>query len=331
MLSILILWVVATVNFLIWRDNPLAFAHELEEYTDPVTRSLLLRGANELLPLRYAHYLHKMFTYGLVYPYFGWSVIANGYVAEEISRRLPITLFLMGASLIGSIVIGISIGTFAASRQGTKKDKLITASSLFTWSMPVFIIQFLAIFIFSYLLVKYNIYIFPLNAALPVPRPTGLTLCVAIAWHMTLPIITLILTGIGPWVMQTRNIIIDTLTQDYITTARAKGLSERAVVYKHAFKTILPQVSTMIALAIPAVITGSIITETIFAVNGIGNYFCRCWIVEGVGGTTMIRILDPQAIQAVFFIYATIAVILNLIADLTYGVFDPRIRIGAKK
>lgn len=323
-LALFILWVVATINFAIFRDDPYAFYYYDWKWMDITTKNMILQNWDANLLTRYVLHLQKMFTYGLAPPYFGWSKLDSQYIAYRIGQRLPITLFLVGTSLISAIILGISFGMFAASKQGTKKDKAITASSLFTWSTPVFVFQLFAVYVFSYLLVKHGIYILPLNSVLPAPTPTGLGFYLATLWHLILPIITLTLVGLGPWVLQTRNMLIDTFQQDFIITARAKGLNERTVLRKHAFKTILPSISTMITMAIPAVITGSIVTETIFGINGIGNYFCRAFMIEG----QLVRVLDYSVVEAIFFIYATLAVILNLIADLTYAVFDPRIRVG---
>lgn len=323
-LSLFILWIVATINFAIFRDDPFAFYYLDWPYMDVTTKNMILQNWDANLLTRYVLYLQKMFSYGLAPPYFGWSKLDQQYIAYRIGQRLPITLFLIGTSLIGSIIIGTSLGMFAASKRGTRKDKAITASALFTWSTPVFVFQLLAVYVLSYLLIKHGIYILPLNSVLPSTTPTGLGFYLATVWHLILPIITLTLVGLGPWVLQTRNMLIDTLEQDFIITARAKGLSEGTVLRKHAFKTILPSVSTMITMAVPAVITGSIVTETIFGINGIGNYFCRAFMIEG----QIVRVLDYSVIEAVFFIYATLAVVLNLIADLTYAVFDPRIRVG---
>jgi peptide/nickel transport system permease protein len=332
-ISIFILWVIATINYVIFRGDPMAVIHEWEwQYIDPTTKEILLEsfGANLGTFLRYLWYLRTMFTYGLVRPYFGYSRLAADFIAPGLSQRLPITLFLMGTAFMGSVIFGIVMGMLAASRQGSKRDAVITTSSLFTWAMPIFLIQFLAIWILTYLFINYGIHPFSLVAAIDVQELThlsGLQLYATIAWHMTLPIITLMLAGLGPWVIRTRNMLVDTLTQDYIVTARAKGLSERTIMFKHAFKSILPPVATMITLATPTLISGSIITETIFGINGIGNYFLRAFIVEG----QIVRVLDPAVVQAVFFIYATIGVSLNFIADLIYGVFDPRIRVGTRK
>jgi peptide/nickel transport system permease protein len=332
-ISLFLLWIIATINYLIFRGDPLALIHEWEwQYIDPRTKAMLLEsfGANLGTFLRYLWYLRSMFTYGLVRPYFGWSRLAQDFIATGISQRLPITLFLMGTAFVGSMIFGILMGMLAAVKQGTKRDAIITSSSLLTWATPLFVIQLSAVWFFSYLLINHGIYVFSLVAAIEaqeLAHLSGLQLYATVAWHMTLPIITLTLAGLGPWILYTRNLLVDTLTQDYIITARAKGLSERTVLYRHAFKNILPSVATMIALAIPTLISGSIITETIFGINGIGNYFCRAFIIEG----QIVRVLDPAVVQAVFFIYATIAVSLNFIADLIYGVFDPRIHVGTRR
>ena len=116
--------------------------------------------------------------------------------------------------------------------------------------------------------------------------------------------------------------LVDALTQDYVVTARAKGLSERTVLFKHGFKSILPPIATMITLAMPGVVAGAIITETVFGIEGIGK-----WYVTALNES----VADYGVTQAVLFVIATLVVTCNLIADLLYGVLDPRIRVGARR
>lgn len=303
-----------------------------ERWMDPNVKQTLIQGYGMYGPplYRYAMYLRNMFTYGLVPPYFGWSSYDWDFIGNGLARRLPITLFLMGTSLIIIVTLGILIGVFAASMQGTKKDVTITASALLTWGLPIFFTEYLAQFLFLFLYNNYGIKVFPIVGMTSVPAPSGLALYADMAWHFTLPIICLVLAGLGSWILYTRNMIVDILTQDYIVTARAKGLSERTIIFKHAFKSILPQISTMISTSTAALLTGCMITETIFGIEGIGLWYLKV-VYPTTPGALPVRFVDPAVTAAVFFIYTTVVVALNLIADLMYGVFDPRIRVGNRR
>lgn len=149
---------------------------------------------------------------------------------------------------------------------------------------------------------------------------TGLRRVIDVLWHSILPITTLVVAGFGSWALYVRNMMIEALTEDYIVTARAKGVKERNVLFKHAFRSILPPIATIIAMAIPGLVTGAIITETIFSWPGIGK-----WYIDAV--TTG----NHPVSQAVFYNYGVLVILGNLIADLLYGYLDPRIRVGQRR
>jgi len=327
-ISIFILWLVASLNFIIFaasKGDPVRYLLKPEMTKEQRELMAEAYGLNDPLLVKYVKSLRNQFSFGIIPPYFGWSSQTKTWVADGLWWRLVTTVFLLGSALIGRILLGIPTGIYAASRRGSKMDVAVVTSALFTHGVPAFFIQLLAVFILTFLLTKYGIYIFPLTAPLPsklATSLTGLNLYIAVAWHMTLPIITLVLVGFGAWALYIRNMLIDALTQDYVLTARAKGLSERTILYKHAFKSILPPVATMITLAIPGVVTGAIITETIFKIEGIG-----LWYIRALDET----IADYAVAQAVLFIYAALVILCNLIADLLYGVLDPRIRVGMRR
>jgi len=327
LIGLFVLWLVATFNFVIFsmqRGNPVAF---IQDYNmDPAEKAAMLDayGWNDAPEVKYAKYLRNMFTFGIVYPYFGVSVNLNKgeYIATAMTPKLIVTLLLLGTALIGRIIIGIPVGIFAASKRGGKLDIAAVGSALLTWGVPVFFIQLLAILLFGQILRDtYGIRLFA--TTFNPPRYTrDLPWLVATYQQLALPLLVLIFAGFGSWVLYTRNLLIDALTQDYVVTARAKGLSERTVLYRHAFRSILPPISTMLTLAIPGVVTGAIITETIFGINGIGS-----WYVTSL----QYNIADYGIAQAVLFIFATLVIVCNLIADILYGVLDPRIRVGMRR
>jgi peptide/nickel transport system permease protein len=326
-MGIFILWIVATLNFAIFSmqtGNPVAFI--LNYKMDERTKSMLLEafGWNDPWIIKYAKYLRNMFTFGIVYPYFGISISINrgSYIAVEMVPKLIITVMLLGSALIGRIIVGVPIGVFAAAKRGTKLDVATVGVALLTWGVPPFFIQLLAILFFGLVLRDtYGIRIF--STVYNPPAYTGdLKWFLGSIQQLTLPILTLIAAGVGSWILYTRNLLIDALTQDYVVTARAKGLNERTVLFKHAFKSILPPISTMITLSIPGIVTGAIITESIFGINGIGSWYMAS--------------LQPSAAdygiaQAVLFIFATLVILCNLIADILYGILDPRIRVGMRR
>lgn len=327
-ISLLILWLVASLNFTIFAlstGDPVKYLLRPEMRKEQKDLLAQAYGLDEDLHVQYLKSLRNQFSFGIIPPYFGWSVQTGTWVADGLWWRLSITVLLLGSALIGRIFLGIPTGIFAASRRGSKTDVAVVTTALFTYGVPAFFTQLLAVFIFLYLLTHHGIYIVPLTATIDAQTRVGLSglqLYAQIAWHMTLPIVTLVLVGFGAWALYTRNMLIDALTQDYVVTARAKGLSERTILYKHAFKSILPPVTTMVTLAIPGVVTGAIITEQIFKIEGIGT-----WYINALQPS----VADYAVAQAVLFIYAALVILCNLIADLIYGILDPRIRVGMRR
>jgi peptide/nickel transport system permease protein len=135
-----------------------------------------------------------------------------------------------------------------------------------------------------------------------------------------MPLLALVVGGFGSWALYTRNLLLDALTQDYVVTARAKGLSERTILYRHAFRSTLPPIVTMITLSVPGIVTGAMITEWIFTIPGVGRWYLNSLMAA-----------DYPVVQAVLFIYAILVIFANLIADLLYGILDPRIRVGMRR
>ncbi len=321
--SILILYVVATLNFVIFQVvSPVDPVNTYAPVTldiPPETRELLkaIYGLDKPMHERYLYYLKNMFTFE-----FGISFTSRKSVVSEMSARLPSTVLLLGSALVATVLVGTPLGILAASRRGSKVDVMAIGSGLFTWGVPVFYIELLFMLFFSYyLLVSVGVQLFPVRGLYSIPPPSNPFMFMGdVAWHLALPIICLVVGGFGSWALYTRNILLDALTQDYIVTARAKGLSERTVLYRHAFRSTLPPIVTIIALSVPGIITGAMITEYIFTLPGIGR-----WYLDSlVGG-------DFPVLQAVLFVFAILTIVCNLIADLLYGILDPRIRVGARR
>ncbi|MHA1833370.1 MAG: ABC transporter permease [Candidatus Baldrarchaeia archaeon] len=327
--GVLILWAVATLNFIIfvlYPADPVRYLLDPELAKNPELVEMIKKeyGIGENVFVQYVKYLRNMFSFGLLPPYFGISFETKNPVARDMGWRMGLTVLLLGLALVGNIALGIPLGIFAAWKRGTKWDVTILGLGLFTWGVPTFFVQLLAVLFFtSYLYKVHGILIFPPGGWVSYPRPENPILLAAdILWHIALPALTLIITGFGSWALYTRNMMLDALTQDYIMTARAKGASERTVLFKHAFRSIYPPIITMITLSIPGLVTGAIITETIFGLEGVGK-----WYLSSISRANP----DFPVVQAVLFVVATLVVICNLIADILYGFLDPRIRVGARR
>jgi peptide/nickel transport system permease protein len=315
--SLLVLWIVASLNFIIFQVvspvNPVdTFApSSLDVTPEQLARLRDVFGLNDPLPVRYLKYTRNMFTFE-----FGISFVSRRPVVEEMAQRLPSTVLLLGSATVGVILVGIPLGILAASKRGSKLDVTAIGAGLFTYGVPVFYIQLIFMLILSY-----YIRVFPVRGLYSIPAPTNpFAFMGDVAWHLALPVITLVVGGFGGWALYTRNVLLDALTQDYIVTARAKGLSERTVLYRHAFRSTLPPIVTIIALSIPGIITGAMITEYIFTLPGIGR-----WYLDALTQA------DYPVLQTVLFLYAILTIVCNLIADLLYGVLDPRIRVGMRR
>lgn len=333
--AIVTLFVVATLNFLIFQvllvnigiDPVMQFVGTNPNMTpEQIDVMYKFYGLREDVSSRYLKYLRNLFTFGLVPPYFGVSLVVSSgrYVASELAWRIPLSVLLLGTALVGRILIGIPLGIFAGSRRGTKADAAVTTIGLFTWGLPTFFLQILfVVFFVFYLHGHLGINTFPAMNLISNPQWgqwPSLAYVADVAWHLTLPITTLILIGFAGWGLYVRNLMMDALTQDYIVTARAKGLRERTVLYRHAFTSILPPIITLITLSIPGLITGAMITEYIFNLPGVGR-----WYLTALGSN------DFPVTQAVLYVFAVLTIVCNFIADLLYGLLDPRIRVGARR
>lgn len=300
-----------------WAGDPTATMLNPEFTYEQKQMLLESYGLLEPLHTRYIKYIRNMFTWE-----FGFSFQSRTSVAEEMSWRLANTILLLGTATIGTIVLGIAVGVFAGSRRGTKSDVFSLGVGLFADGVPTFFIQMIFLLFFSYLMyLWFGFQVFPARHMTSTPAPTEPIAYMAdVAWHLSQPALSLIVAAFGGWALYVRNLMIDALTQDYMVTAHAKGLSERTVLYRHAFRSILPPISTIITLSIPGIVTGAMITEYIFTWPGIGS-----WYIAALNAN------DYPVVQAVLFIYAVLVIICNLTADLIYGVLDPRIRVGIRR
>lgn len=230
-------------------------------------------------------------------------------VFDMIGERIPQTLWVVGLAYVIAILIAIPVGVISAVRQYSIFDQVGTFLSLVGYSIPTFFTGLLFIIIFSVELGWFPS-IYDTNL-----KVTDWNSFVAQIKQMIMPVMVLALFQAAALARFTRSSMLDNLPQDYVRTARAKGFRERYVVVRHVLRNSLIPVVTLIALGIPAIFGGAIITEQIFRVNGLGALLINAIYVN-----------DIPLVQTVTFMFAFLIVVFNLIADVVYGFLDPRIR-----
>lgn len=291
-------------------------------------------GFGDPFHIQIAKYTRNLLTWN-----FGISIVGKTSIAELMSRRIPYTLLLLGSATALSIVFGVLLGVAVIQRRGTIWDSGAVTSSLVLGSLPTFWLGlvFLVIF-FGFLNWFPNAGAFPRDWALGWPQalsstsnssPNTLSIAFSFdigqAWtlvggylkHLFLPLLTLTVFSFGSWLLLTRATMLDTIAEDYIVTARAKGLTERSVLYRHALKNASLPLITSAALSFGFILSGAIITETVFTYPGLGG-----WIWESI------QTLDYQVLMAVFYVISICVVVANIVADILYGIIDPRIKYG---
>jgi peptide/nickel transport system permease protein len=237
-------------------------------------------------------------------------------VIEAIGERVPNTLILVLTSLIIAIAAGVSLGAMAGWKNGSRFDHIIVSVSLAVYSIPSFALGLILLLVFSFALT-----IFPLGGmATAASGFTGFRYILDVGWHLVLPAISIVFWYIGEYVLLTRSAMVDTLGEDYITTARAKGLKEKTIRKGHALRNAILPVVTMSGINFAFALGGVIEAETVFSWPGIGRLTYEAVMKR-----------DYPLLQGIFLIFAISVVLVNLVVDLLYGYIDPRIKKeGAK-
>lgn len=242
---------------------------------------------------------------------FGFSIKYKKPVWDVISERLPNTILLGVGALILSTLIAIPAGKTAATKRNSIGDYLGTVFCFIGISIPAFFFGLLMIKFFAF-----DLKIFPISGMMTAGAAySGIDGIIDIARHLVLPVIVLALLQTATLMRYTRSSMLEVFDQDYIRTARAKGLSEGDVVNKHAFKNALIPVITVLSMQIPSIFSGAVLTETIFVWPGIGRL-----------SYTAILDRDYPLIMALLLMTTLIILISNLVADLLYALIDPKIR-----
>jgi peptide/nickel transport system permease protein len=214
-----------------------------------------------------------------------------------------------------AVLLAIGIGVYSAIRQYSVLDYAATTLSFLGLSIPVFwlalAVQVLIVYIFNWTGHR----IFPIANLNSVDPGEGIAFALDRAHHLVLPVFVLMVASVATYSRYMRAAMLEVINSDYVRTARAKGLTDRRVMMRHAFRNALIPLVTVVALNFGTLIGGAIVTETVFSLDGMGLYF-----INALGAA------DPYPVMAWLMVTATMIIIFNLIADILYGIFDPRVR-----
>ncbi|MDW8845160.1 ABC transporter permease [Erwinia sp. P7711] len=279
-------------------------------------------GLDQPLYIQFWHYLTQ-----IVHGDFGRSVLTSNPVSQDIARFFPATLELATAAIIIAAIVGIPLGVWAAVRQGKWIDQIIRVLCLAGHSLPVFVLALLSLLLFYAVL---GIAPGPGRQDIiyqdMVPQVTGLltvdsllagdydALWDALA-HMAQPVLILAWFSMAYITRMTRTFMLNALSGEFVITARAKGLSSRRVIWRHAFPTVAVQLVTVLALTYAGLLEGAVVTENVFSWPGLGQYL-----------TTSLMNADMNPVVGATLLVGTVYVLLNLCADILYRLWDPRVK-----
>ncbi len=257
-------------------------------------------GLDRPFVVRFAEWVWRVLNGDL-----GQSIFTNLSVTHMIGQRIQPTVSLMVLTLILTICVAVPMGVAAAAKQGTWIDRLVMMVSVSGFSVPVFVVGYLMAYVFAL-----QLDLFPVQGYTPIANGIGPWLS-----NLVLPVVTLSAAFVALIARVTRATMLEVLSQDYVRTARAKGVSQRPVLFVHALKNAAVPVITVIGLGVASLIGGAVVTESVFAIPGVGRL-----IVDAI-----LR-RDYPVIQGCVLMFSFLYVLVNLGVDLLYTVFDPRIR-----
>jgi len=262
-------------------------------------------GMDDPVMVRYFRWLLAM-----LHGDWGFSFASRINVSDLILQRLPTTILIIGSSQVLALAVALPVGVYAATKPYSVFDQIANTLTFIGFSLPTFFTGLLLILVFS---IHLDWLPFVYRADIPA---TGLQFYWEHFKQAIMPVTVLGLFQAASWTRYVRSAALDVIRLDYVTTARSKGLNERVVIIKHVVRNALIPVVTLVALQIPAVFSGAIVTEQIFRVPGIGSLMIAAILAN-----------DTPVIMAVTFVFSCLVLFFNLVADLLYGWLDPRISL----
>ncbi|MEC1891984.1 ABC transporter permease [Cytobacillus firmus] len=307
----IVIFLMLTLNFLLPRlmpGNPLVFlAGEDVGFMSSAEKDAILDkyGLNDSILEQYGTYIKNIFTGD-----FGYSYQQKRPISELLMERLPWTMLLTGLGLVLSTVIGVMFGAISAWRRGTNTDANLLTVFMFLSAMPSFWVGMILVSIFSAQLGWLPVF----GAESAWSNYTGMDRFFDIGKHLILPLATLILISVTSTFMIMRYSMLNVLGEDYIMMAKAKGVKEKVIKYKHAMRNALLPVATVFMLSLGFTLGGATVIETVFAYPGVGRLMFESVLSR-----------DYPLIQATFLIITFSVVIANFLADLIYPLLDPKV------
>jgi peptide/nickel transport system permease protein len=304
--SILVFWGMSMVT------SPIGFLEMQPNISEQTIQNIKDRKhLEEPIYERYGYWVQDMFTNK-----FGTETVSDLPIWPDLQRAMGHTLQLIVAAELLAILMAVAIGVFSALRQYSTFDYAATTFSFVGLAMPVFWLALMLQILFVNIYLWFDVRIFYVANLNSVDPGSGISFVLDRAQHLALPIIVLAVANIAAYSRFMRAAMLEVVNSDYVRTARAKGLDERKVTMRHAFRNALIPLVTLIALNFGTLLGGAVITETVFALDGMGLYFI-----------TQLNAGDPYPVMAFLMVTAVFVVIFNLIADLAYGWLDPRVRL----
>jgi peptide/nickel transport system permease protein len=292
-------------------SDPLAFIRMTPDVSEQTIQNLEERKhLNDPIVVQYLYWAKDALT-----NQFGTTSVQDRPILPDLWRVMKNTIQLVVAAELLAILIAVGIGVYSALRQYSVFDYSATTLSFLGLATPVFwlalMLQVMVVNIYGWTGHR----LFPISNLNSVDPGSGLSFWVDRAHHLALPIVVLMVASIAQYSRFMRASMLEVVNADYVRTARAKGVSEQGVMMRHAFRNALIPLVTVIALNFGGLLGGAVITETVFALDGMGLYFVNAL---GVG--------DPYPIMAWLMVTSTLIIVFNLVADIAYGYLDPRIR-----
>ncbi len=309
--STVTIFFVLVFNYFLFRvmpGNPLAMIMRNPRASqEAIERTRELFGLNESWYMQFWIYVKQLTRADL-----GTSFLYRLPVTEVIIARILPTVIMVGLAQVVAMVVGILLGILSAWKRGSRIDVATLSFSLITYSMPTFWLGIILIAVFSV-----GLRWFPTSGMLTPGQTFASTFDMVkdAALHLVLPVLTLSLVLIGEYTLTMRNTLLDVLTEDYMTTAKAKGFDEKTVIRRHAVPNAMLPMITLIAINLGLVIGGTIQVETIFSWPGLGRLMFDA-----------LKARDYPLLQGIFLMITLSVILANLVADITYGYLDPRVK-----
>ncbi len=304
--SVLVFWGMSLVT------SPIGFLRMQPNISERTIENISERKhLNDPIYVRYGYWVEDMFTNK-----FGTETVSDLPIWPDLQRAMGHTVQLIIAAQLLAVLLGVGIGIYSALRQYSVFDYAATTFSFVGLAMPVFWLALMLQVLFVNIYLWFDVRIFYVASLNSVDPGSGIHFVLDRVQHLALPVLVLAVAGTATYSRFMRSSMLEVVNSDYVRTARAKGLDERKVTMKHAFRNALIPLITLLAIDFGAILSGAVVTETIFALDGMGLYFI-----------TKLNAGDPYPVMAFLMVTAVFVVFFNLIADLAYGWLDPRVRL----